>query len=191
MSGEGSSSRSGRKRGPAAQPRGTIEQPPQPIVYHRQVSYSGPGVAHGQSTRIRDSLLLQFELDSGEMQKLTTLITVDLLPYRRIDWSLLDRLGARARVEKLLGEKFRRVLDCDARQYKEITLEFHSTFDYKQGNFNEREAVFFSLGRRPYEMTIPQFAVATQFIQMRRCSQLSLGTVCRVFSRGDILIVCK
>ncbi|KAI3776250.1 hypothetical protein L1987_46023 [Smallanthus sonchifolius] len=152
MSGEGSSSRSGRKRGPTARPRGTREQSPQPIVYHRQVSYSGPGVAHGQ-----------FEVDSGEMQKLTTLITVDLLPYRRIDWSLLDRLGARARVEQLLGEKFIRVLDCDARQYKEITLEFHSTFDYKQGNFNEQEAVFFSLGRRPYEMTIPQFAVATQF----------------------------
>ncbi|XP_035833072.1 uncharacterized protein LOC118481864 [Helianthus annuus] len=42
-------------------------------------------------------------------------------------------------------------------------MEFHSTFDYKQGSFNEKGAIFFALGRKSYEMTVPEFAVATQF----------------------------
>ncbi|KAJ0684579.1 hypothetical protein HanLR1_Chr11g0392741 [Helianthus annuus] len=145
----GESSRAGRKRGPTTHSRGepAQQQPVQQQQYVRVVEYSGPGVPHGQSTRLLDSPLLQFELDSGESQRLATLYTMDMLPFRRIDWGLIDRLGARARVEQLLGPKFRRVLDCDAMQYKEITLEFHSTFDYKQGNFNETDAVFFALGK--------------------------------------------
>ncbi|MFS7997095.1 hypothetical protein Hanom_Chr12g01137701 [Helianthus anomalus] len=84
---EGSSSTASRKRGLATRQRGgpaqqeLVQQP----EYVRVVEYIGLGVPHGQSTRLLDSPLLQFELDSGESQRLTTLYTVDLLPFRRID----------------------------------------------------------------------------------------------------------
>ncbi|KAJ0876178.1 hypothetical protein HanPSC8_Chr11g0485431 [Helianthus annuus] len=62
-----------------------------------------------------------------------------------------------------MGSKFRLALDCDALQYKELTLEFHATFQYKQGNYAQPNVMSFSLGRQVHEMTIPQFEVATQF----------------------------
>ncbi|MFS7888929.1 hypothetical protein Hanom_Chr00s000002g01600761 [Helianthus anomalus] len=58
MSGEGSSSRAGRKRGPTTrQRRGpTQPEPVQQPQYVRVVEYIGLGVPHGQSTRLLDSL---------------------------------------------------------------------------------------------------------------------------------------
>ncbi|MFS7937439.1 hypothetical protein Hanom_Chr05g00427511 [Helianthus anomalus] len=155
MSGEGSASGAvGRKRGPQTCPRGeTLPLPPD--FGKRQIEYRSAGVPHGQSTRLKDSPLLQFALNSNEQARLAELITVDLLPYRRIDWDMVDRLGQRERIEQLLGEKFRLVLDCDAPQCKELMLEFHATFEYKQGSYEEKDAVSFSLGRKVYEMTIP------------------------------------
>ncbi|KAL8202152.1 hypothetical protein R6Q57_011299 [Mikania cordata] len=56
-----------------------------------------------------------------------------------------------------------RVLACDWPQYKELTLEFHSTFMYDDSEFDYVDAMLFALGRRVYKMSIPQFAVATGF----------------------------
>ncbi|KAL8239647.1 hypothetical protein R6Q59_016214 [Mikania micrantha] len=42
-------------------------------------------------------------------------------------------------------------------------MEFHSTFMYDDSEFDSLDVVSFSLGRRVYEMTIPQFAVVYGF----------------------------
>uniref|UniRef100_A0A251RMS2 Uncharacterized protein n=1 Tax=Helianthus annuus TaxID=4232 RepID=A0A251RMS2_HELAN len=90
---EGSASGAvGRKRGPQTRPRG--ETLPLPSDFgKRQIEYRSAGVPHGQSTRLKDSPLLQFALNSNEQARLAELITVDLLPYRRIDWDMVDCLG--------------------------------------------------------------------------------------------------
>ncbi|KAJ0670729.1 hypothetical protein HanOQP8_Chr13g0477831 [Helianthus annuus] len=89
---------------------------------------------------------------------------VQLLECRRIDWELVGRLGQVERMQELLGPKFRMVLDCDAPQYYELTLEFHSTFQYRYpGGFDEPDVVSFVLGKRILNMTLPQFAEATGF----------------------------
>ncbi|KAM0067884.1 hypothetical protein Hdeb2414_s0002g00066531 [Helianthus debilis subsp. tardiflorus] len=165
MSGEESSATAGgRKRGPRARPRGTGEQPPPSDFRKRKIKYhTAEVIPHGRSTRLKDSPLLQFDIDTSEYAKLDELITVNLLPFKRIDWELLDRLGQRERIEQYLGSEFRLALDCDALQYKELTLEFHATFQYKQGNYAQSNAVSFSLGRQVHEMTIPHFVVMTHF----------------------------
>ncbi|KAJ0770345.1 hypothetical protein HanPI659440_Chr07g0256321 [Helianthus annuus] len=153
-----------RRRGPPQRPRGDPTTQQYTLDFRKtKIRYQTPEVIpRGRSTRIRDSPLLQFELDASEYQRLGELIQVNLLSFRRIDWELLDRIGQRDRIEFLLGDKFRVVLDCDAHQYKELTLEFYATFQYKQGNYGQYHAFSFSLGRKVYEMTMPQFAVVTQ-----------------------------
>ncbi|KAI3787378.1 hypothetical protein L1987_41810 [Smallanthus sonchifolius] len=165
MSGEGSSSRSGRKRrGPTPRPRGdAAEQDYNPNLGQRMIKYhTRERIPNCRVTRLREHRLLQFELGTQESRKLDTLIDTNLLQFRTIDWTLLDNIGQRDRIEALLGDKFRAALCCMAPQYEELTLEFHATFRYKQGNFEQHDAVSFSLGRQVYEITMPQFAVATQ-----------------------------
>ncbi|KAI3732623.1 hypothetical protein L1987_63830 [Smallanthus sonchifolius] len=94
-------------------------------------------------------------------------------------------LGQRMiKIEALLGDKFRAALCCMAPQYEELTLEFHATFRYKQGNFEQHDAVSFSLGRQVYEMTMPQFAVATQLYTQAEVQTLEFITSVRgVFTK--------
>ncbi|KAJ0780017.1 hypothetical protein HanPI659440_Chr06g0232921 [Helianthus annuus] len=149
MSGEGSSAAvGGRKRGPQTRPRGTGEQQPLADFGKRKIKYhTAEIIPHGRSTCLKDSPLLQSDVDTGEYARLEELIKVNLLPFKRIDWELLDKLGQRERIEQYMGSKFRSALDCDALQYKELTLEFNATFQYKQGNYAQPNAVSFSLGR--------------------------------------------
>ncbi|KAI3821111.1 hypothetical protein L1987_08668 [Smallanthus sonchifolius] len=145
--GEGSSSRSGRKRkGPTPRPRGdAAEQDYNPNLGQRMIKYhTRERIPNCRVTRLREHPLLQFELGTQESRKLDTLIDTNLLQFRTIDWTLLDNIGQRDRIEALLGDKFRAALCCMAPQYEELTLEFHATF------------------RQVFEMTMPQFAVATQ-----------------------------
>ncbi|KAM0014080.1 hypothetical protein Hdeb2414_s0038g00734181 [Helianthus debilis subsp. tardiflorus] len=160
MSGEGSSSGVSRKRRASTRSRGTAEAQQQPIdVVVREIRYRRPGIPHRQSTIVQDSPLLQFAVVSSKYTKLRGLIDVRLLKYHRIDWELVGRLGQRERIEQLLGDKFRLVLDCDAPQYLELVLEFHSTFEYRHdGGFEEQDVVSFSLGRTMRNMTLPEFA---------------------------------
>ncbi|KAJ0615762.1 hypothetical protein HanOQP8_Chr02g0072431 [Helianthus annuus] len=149
MSGEGSSAAAGRrKRGPQTRTRGTVELQPLPDFGKRKIKYHTTEIIpHGRSTRLKDSPLLQFDVDTSEYAKLDELIKVNLLPFKRIDLELLDRLGQKERIEQYLGSKFRLALDCDALQYKELTLKFHATFQYKQGNYTQPNAVSFGLDR--------------------------------------------
>ncbi|KAF5755477.1 hypothetical protein HanXRQr2_Chr17g0803231 [Helianthus annuus] len=86
-----------------------------------------------------------------------------MLEHRTIDWEWLQSIGASDRVAELLGPRLRAAMDCDWKQYTELTLEFHCTFHHKEGTFAERNAVSFSLGRNLYEMSIAQFGVALGF----------------------------
>ncbi|KAL8233618.1 hypothetical protein R6Q59_019718 [Mikania micrantha] len=47
----------------------------------------------------------------------------------------------------LLGQKWMGALACDWPQYKELALEFHSTFMYDDSEFESEDVVSFSLGR--------------------------------------------
>ncbi|KAM0051677.1 hypothetical protein Hdeb2414_s0007g00239331 [Helianthus debilis subsp. tardiflorus] len=167
MSGKGSSTSVGRrKRGPQMRPRGIGEQQPLPYFGKRKIKYhTAEIIPHERSTRLKDSPLLQFDVDTSEYAK-------------------LDELLKRERIEQYLGSKFRLALDCDALQYKELTLEFHETFQYKQGNYAQPNAVSFSLGRQVHEMTIPQFAVLTQFYTQEEVEMdESVTSLCGVFAK--------
>lgn len=66
-------------------------------------------------------------------------------------------------VEQLLGPKFiSKMNQCP--QHKEMCLEFHSTFKYKEGDFDEWNAASSSMGKRVYEKTMAQFGVMSHYI---------------------------
>jgi hypothetical protein len=80
---------------------------------------------------------------------------------RTFDWGVMDKLGECARLEGLLSERWRDALAAPAQQYVELTVEFISTLQHTSGDFSAPTIVSFSLGRRIYDMSILQFAVAT------------------------------
>ncbi|KAM0027970.1 hypothetical protein Hdeb2414_s0019g00546461 [Helianthus debilis subsp. tardiflorus] len=163
MSGEGSSSGTSRKRRASTRSQDAAEEQ-LAVLPLREIRYRGTGLPHGQSTVLRDSPLLQFADQSAENSRYQVISAVKLLEFRRIDWELVGRLGQVDRLQQLLGEKFRLVLDCDAPQYYELALEFHSTFQYRHvGGFAEADVASFALGRKIFNMTLPQFAEATRF----------------------------
>ncbi|KAJ0725815.1 hypothetical protein HanPI659440_Chr12g0463181 [Helianthus annuus] len=154
MSGEGSSSGVKRKkRGTRAQ--GAAEEQPA-VAPLRKVSYRDDGTPHSQSTVLLDNPLLRFLFDTDKYYRLDIIKSVQLLGFRRIDWDLVRQLGQVDRLEQLLGPKFRLALDCDEPQYHQLTLEFHSTFQYRhRGGFDEPDVVSFVIGKRIFYMTLP------------------------------------
>ncbi|KAJ0430957.1 hypothetical protein HanRHA438_Chr17g0839181 [Helianthus annuus] len=162
MSGEGSSSGVKRKRRGTRAQGASQEQPADTLL--REITYRDDGTPHGQSSRLVDSPLLRFTVGSAEYMKFDTIKKLKLLEFRRIDWDLVGQLGQVERLQELLGPKFRMALDCDAPQYYELTMEFHSTFYYRHpGGFDEPNVVSFVLGKRIFNMSLPQFAEATGF----------------------------
>src|ERR1043165_9116028 len=81
------------------------------------------------------------------------------LQHRTINWELMGVLDQHERMEEMLGPKWMAILKCDRPQYRELTVEFYSTFRYNADRFLEQHAVSFSLGRRLYEFSVPRFAV--------------------------------
>ncbi|KAJ0615484.1 hypothetical protein HanIR_Chr02g0074681 [Helianthus annuus] len=162
MSGEGSSSGVKRKRrGTRAQP---AAQEQSGVLVLREITYRDDGTPHGQSDKVGTSPLLRFTFNSAEYLKYDPIKKLSLLEFRRIDWDLVRQLGQVERLEQLLGTKFRMAVECDAPQYYQLTLEFHSTFYYRHpGGFDKADVVSFSLGKRIFNMTLLQFAEATGF----------------------------
>ncbi|KAJ0575931.1 hypothetical protein HanIR_Chr05g0218401 [Helianthus annuus] len=145
MAGEGSSSGTKRKR---RRTRVAREQPAADTPL-RMVEYRDDGIPHGQSTVLLNSPLLLFAYDTDEYYRLDVIKKLKLLDFRRIDWDLVRQLGQVDRLEQLLGPKFRMALDCDAPQYYELALEFHSTFQYRHlGGFDKPDVVLFILGKK-------------------------------------------
>ncbi|KAM0046970.1 hypothetical protein Hdeb2414_s0009g00322941 [Helianthus debilis subsp. tardiflorus] len=159
MSGEGSSLGTKRKRRASKRSQGAAEEQPADAPL-RVVTYRGEGIPHDQSTVLWDSPLLQFAYQTDEYLRFQVIKMVKLLEFRWIDWELVGRLRQVERFEQLLGEKFRMALDCDAPQYYELALEFHSTFQYRHhGGFAEPDVMSFVLGKKIFNVTLPQFAV--------------------------------
>ncbi|KAL8217790.1 hypothetical protein R6Q57_021163 [Mikania cordata] len=165
MSGAESSRAAGkRRRGPVPRPRGEPDSPAQFQRDERTIWYlEAERVPVIRTRRLLDHTLLMFEMGTYERDRLDMFITLELLHHRNISWDLIDQLGQRDRLERMLGPKWVRVLACDWPQYKELTIEFHSIFMYDDSEFDSIDAVSFSQGRRVYEMTIPQFAVVSGF----------------------------
>ncbi|KAJ0792227.1 hypothetical protein HanOQP8_Chr01g0015061 [Helianthus annuus] len=164
MSGDGSSSGArGRRRGPVARPRGL----PQQVISQRQgrrIRYEGHELhIYAWCPVRREHPLLQFQVNSNEWIKLQKIIRTDLLEHWTIDWEWLGQMGARERVEELLGPMLVEMVNCDWPQYDELVVEFHSTFHHREGSFFEGDAVSFSLGRMLHVISIPQFAIASGF----------------------------
>ncbi|KAI3774812.1 hypothetical protein L1987_49374 [Smallanthus sonchifolius] len=148
MSGEGSSSGAGgkRRRGPVPRPRGVAreQRQPVPVLRRRRIRYEGQErVNYARIPLRREHPLLQFEVNTKEWTKLQKIIRTEILEHWTIDWDWLASVGARDRVERLLGPRLRAM--------------------HKEGSFAEDDAVSFSLGRMVHEMSIPQFAVASGF----------------------------
>lgn len=78
---------------------------------------------------------------------------------------------------------------CKAQQYKELVLEFHSTFRVKDGNFDQWNAVSFSLGRKFHEMTVAQLGVLSQFYNQEEVETLEFNTSSEVHSRIRMSVV--
>lgn len=64
-------------------------------------------------------------------------------------------------------------------QYKELTLEFSSTFQYKDGNFDQQDAITFALGRKTYEMDMFEFGVASGFFSVAEVQLPEFKTILR------------
>ncbi|KAL8223230.1 hypothetical protein R6Q57_020629 [Mikania cordata] len=153
-----------RRRGPIPRPRGEPSSPVQFQGDERTIRYlEHERVPIIKTRRLRDHTLLMFEMGTFESDRLDMFISLELLHHWNISWDLIDQLGQRDRLERLLGPKWVRVLACDWPQYKELTMEFHSTFMYDDSEFDSLDAVSFSLGRQVYEMSILQFAVVSGF----------------------------
>jgi hypothetical protein len=110
---------------------------------------------------LAEHTLLQFEAGTPEAEVCARILDMELLQSRTFDWEVMDQLGERARLEGLLSERWRAALAAPAQQYLELTVEFISTLQHTLGDFSAPTVVSFSLGRRIYDMSIPQFAVAT------------------------------
>ncbi|KAM0067138.1 hypothetical protein Hdeb2414_s0002g00057371 [Helianthus debilis subsp. tardiflorus] len=141
MSGEGSSSGTKRKRGASTRSRGAAQEQPAGLPL-RVATYHGEGIPHGQSSILRDSPLLQFDYQTDEYLRFQVIKKVKLLEFWRIDLELVGLLGQVERLKQLLGEKFR--------------MAHH-------GGFLEPDVVSFVLGKKIFNMTLPQFEVQTGF----------------------------
>ncbi|KAF5768282.1 hypothetical protein HanXRQr2_Chr14g0634581 [Helianthus annuus] len=84
MLGEGSSSGMSRKRRASTRSQDVAKEQPADLP-HREISYRGPGVPHGQSTVLRDSPFLQFAYQTTEYSRYHVIRVVKLLEFRRID----------------------------------------------------------------------------------------------------------
>jgi hypothetical protein len=110
---------------------------------------------------ISEHTLLQFAEATSQAEACAGIIDMELLQPRTFDWECVDQIGQRDRLEAFLSLRWRAALAAPAQQYLELTIEFISTLEHTLGDFSAPTAVSFSLGRRVYDMTIPQFAVAT------------------------------
>ena len=167
MADEGSSRGTGiGSRGPIPRRRGTpdperrvITGPPK-----RRIRYEGDErTIYSRVPLRKNHPLLQFQVNSKEWVKLQKIIQTGLFEHWTIDWDWLEQMGARERVEELLGPVLVEMVNCEWPQYDELVVEFHSTFQHKEGSFFEDDAVSFSLGRVLHEFTIPQFAIISGF----------------------------
>ena len=112
---------------------------------------------------LSEHTLLPFELATDEAVRCERFMDLEIYQARTFDWDLIEAMGLTDRLETLLWPSWRSALRCSEVQYAELTMEFHSTFQYDLARFSEPTAISFALGRRKFTMSVPDFAVATGF----------------------------
>ena len=78
-----------------------------------------------------------------------------------------------------MGQKWIDALTSNSPQYRELTLEFPSTFRYDYQQFDEVGLVSFALGRQMYELAVPQFTVAAGFYTREEVRDLEFARMLR------------
>ncbi|KAI7744702.1 hypothetical protein M8C21_010517, partial [Ambrosia artemisiifolia] len=146
---------------PRGRPR--IPRPPRQIRYAMP---EDPPAEDAEPIPLEDRVLAQhtllmFEEGTWESDRLQRFLDMPLLRHRTFHWDILRDLGEADRLTEMLGVRWRRALTPEAPQYRELTVEFHSTVKYRSGDFLDPDIVTFSLGRRVHSMSVPTFAIHT------------------------------
>jgi hypothetical protein len=116
---------------------------------------------------------LHFDFGTDSRRRLWVLLGKEHRAPRSIDWDLLATLGDRDRAERIVGQAgqtpWRRLFDRGLRTaYRELTLEFLSTFEFTppaQGAQDRvtHRAARFRLGGQAFELTLAEWAVHLGF----------------------------
>ena len=165
-----SSSQSSRKRGrptiqlgPPAQPPPAPAVPDQPEQFVREIPYEtdeqlpdqlAPAPLPDDLPTVENHTLLQFRRHSDEHTTLQRFLGLRFHRARVIDWALMGRMDAIARLEELITPRWMRLLDVRRPAYHELTLEFHSTFRFDSARLTSMGGVSFALGRWTHIMSI-------------------------------------
>ena len=88
---------------------------------------------------LRDYRHLQFAADSRETGRLTSLLRMAPEPNVMVGWEFLDAVGERDRYTQIVGQDtpWSRLFEMDLPAYRELTLEFFSTFLCRYYLFNQ------------------------------------------------------
>ncbi|KAI3821865.1 hypothetical protein L1987_09440 [Smallanthus sonchifolius] len=164
-----SSSAPKQRRALVPHPTGEAEEPCLIRRAHRVIRYAVPAArpaldaepAPIEDRVLHHHILLRFNLMTEEAVRIDRFMDMELYQHRGFEWGLVEELGQLQRLQELIDARWTTALACDAAQYLELTVEFHTTFRYVIGQFEEPAAVSFALGRHVFEMSMPQFVVAT------------------------------
>ncbi|KAK1415482.1 hypothetical protein QVD17_31264 [Tagetes erecta] len=104
---------------------------------------------------------LQFEDGSQEANKFTSIQHKALVTTRTLDWTVLDALGEKDRAKALLPLPWRRLFDIKRPQYRELVLEFCSSFKfrYPTKRLHDDQIITFRLGGMPRNLSVAQLGV--------------------------------
>ncbi|KAD5508382.1 hypothetical protein E3N88_16085 [Mikania micrantha] len=141
------------------------QRQPQPP---RQFSYSAPldvPPPHArpllpQLRSLPDHTFLQFARGTMEHARVTTLAGLEIIQHRGFDRAVIERLGRLEEFDSMLTPPWVYLLRCRWPQYAELTVEFHSTFQYNARSVTTPGAVSFALGRTAHSMSVADFVVA-------------------------------
>ncbi|KAL8258395.1 hypothetical protein R6Q59_030436 [Mikania micrantha] len=95
-----------------------------------------------------------------EHARVTTLAGLEIIQHRGFDRAVIERLGRLEEFDSMLTPPWVYLLRCRWPQYAELTVEFHSTFQYDARSVTTPGAVAFALGRTAHSMIVADFAVA-------------------------------
>ncbi|KAL8254456.1 hypothetical protein R6Q59_032677 [Mikania micrantha] len=117
-------------------------------------------------------MLLQFQPGTEAHTRLKRFIGMEIVEPRTIDWSILATLGATERATAIIGASgpWRRMMEMGGLPaYREIVLEFLSTFEFHPPQAGGMEAldqlpaITFTLCGQDVQMSLTQWGIATGF----------------------------
>ncbi|KAL8193731.1 hypothetical protein R6Q57_026423 [Mikania cordata] len=108
---------------------------------------------------LEDHPILQFPEGSTTFGRCAKFRTMRIGWQKVVDWEVLAEIGERERAERWIGEEtpWRRLFDMAFQpSYREVVVEFLSTFTYRPGGVPE---IVFSMLRQRHEMSKEEFVV--------------------------------